>query len=323
MASLLSLPLEVLDRVYEYVASGYQPSLSSLALVNRYCYRVASKHRFRRVTIKAPLDESIKRWTDILQPASAFADVRRLSIVFPNEGGYDSRHSYYIDDLDDLTCIDEYYDQAIWELFRSICQDRDDNELGFLVNLVGQLSGLQDLIWACEIPFPPPLLDILHQNLPNCRLHNMAFKLPSLHYHAHHPQEVDRRDFTLATSPNLTSALVPISRYDHDGNVEYNEEAVIQISAGLAPNLREVHAVRRPIEACNTRYEAIKRGRPPWPGFFPNSPTKYESEQPKQARLQRWSLHPAKIHIFKLWENALDFSTLQVLHLWEDRKSVV
>ncbi|BCS26199.1 uncharacterized protein APUU_50910S [Aspergillus puulaauensis] len=235
----------------------------------------------------------------------------------PNEGGYNSKHSYYTNDLDDLTCIDEYFDPAIWNLFRSPHQYKDDNEWESLVNLVDQLSGLQDLVWACEVPFPPPLLDILHQKLPDCRLHNMAFKLPSLHYHAHYPQDVDNRDFTLATSPNLTSALVPISHYDHDGNVAYNEEAVIQMSAELALNLREVHVARRPIEACNTRYEAIKRGRPPWPGFFPNSPTKHGSGPLKQARLQRWSLNPAAIYTFKLWENKLDFSTLQVLHLWE------
>ncbi len=324
MASFLSLPLEVLDRVYEYVASGYQPSLSSLALVNKYCYRVASKHRFRRVTIRAPLDEGVKRWTDLLQFASAFADVRRLSIIFPNEGGYHSKHSYYTNDLDDLTCIAEYYDPAISNLFRTPRQYKDDNKWESLVNLVSQLSGLQDLIWACEIPFPPLLLDTLHQKLPDCRLHNMAFKLPSLHYHAHHPQDVDNRDFTLATSPNLTSALVPITHYDHDGNVAYNEEAVMQISAELALNLREVYVVRRPIEACLERYEAVKRGRPPWQGFFPNSPTKHGSGPPKQARLQRWSLHPASISSFKLWENKLDFSTLQVLHLWRvDAKTLL
>ncbi|OJJ08132.1 hypothetical protein ASPVEDRAFT_47338 [Aspergillus versicolor CBS 583.65] len=317
MASFLSLPLEVLDRVYEYVASGYQPSLSSLALVNKYCYRVASKHRFRRVTIKAPLDQGIKRWTDLLQSASAFADVRRLSIMFPNEGGYHSNHSYYTSDLDDLTCIDEYYDHAIWNLFRTSCQHKDDNEWESLVTLVSQLCGLQDLIWACEIPFPPPLLDFLHQKLPDCRLHNMAFRLPSLHYHSSHPQGIDSRDFTLATSPNLTSALVPMSRYDHDGNVGYDEEAVMQMSAKLALNLREVHAVERPIEACLEHDQAVERGRPPWQGFFPTSPTKHGSEPPQQARLQRWGLNPARIDLFRQWETKLDFSTLQVLHLWQ------
>ncbi|KAL5336140.1 hypothetical protein BJX70DRAFT_400951 [Aspergillus crustosus] len=109
MTSLLSLPLELLDRICEYVASSYRPGIPNLALVNRHCYTITIRHRFRCISINAVSDRvgkaqqrqtliaDVKRCTEILQSASAFTAVRQLSIAEYETCG--------LEDLDDLTII--------------------------------------------------------------------------------------------------------------------------------------------------------------------------------------------------------------------------
>ncbi|KAL4933964.1 uncharacterized protein BDV17DRAFT_278972 [Aspergillus undulatus] len=219
MSSLLSLPLEPLDRVSEYVASEY--NLYELTLVNRYCYFVASKHQLAHIRINVTdqisFKDDVQCWTDQLGTASAFAAVR----LFPS------------------------------------------------------------------------LLQILHQQLRHCGLHIRASILPSLHQHANRLHNIDEHDFTLATSPGLASVLLPVPQYDDEGNVEYNEEAVMRIAAGLAPNLTDVHIVHRGLRAGSEILAAVDLGRPPWRG-----PS------------------PSKMRCFRPWERYLVFSALRSLQLW-------
>jgi hypothetical protein len=83
------------------------------------------------------------------------------------------------------------------------------------------------VLWSCETQFPALLLEVLYHALPHCRLYIRGFNLPSLHYNADHPQDIDKHGLALATSPSLASVVVPVSQYDDSGCVEYNEEAVM------------------------------------------------------------------------------------------------
>ncbi|KAL4925283.1 uncharacterized protein BDV17DRAFT_300445 [Aspergillus undulatus] len=326
MPSFLSLPSEILDSVCEYAALGYRPTLSNLALVSKRCYTITSKYRFQCISItvdedRERLEEEIKIWTAILEAASAFTAVRHLSIIPASPeitGLYDSEEPDYTEPADDLTREDQYYNQAISFLFGHKPEYERDEDWECVARFLAQLSNLKDLLWAWDTLFPFSLLEVLHQKLPHCRLHDRAFELPSLHQHAGHPHDIDQRDYALATSPNLSSVLVPISGFDGDGRLEYNKEAVIQLARGLAPNLTRVHIVHRGFGASASDYETVHRGRPPWRGFFPNDPLKgSNTEVLGPVRLECWSLSPSIMPYFKPWGNCLDFSALRILHLWE------
>ncbi|KAL2827567.1 hypothetical protein BDW59DRAFT_144007 [Aspergillus cavernicola] len=220
------------------------------------------------------------------------------------------------DNEDELTRMDHYYNGSI-ELLFDFKPKHVPGGWDSLVRLVSQLSRLQDLLWACETQFPPCLLHILDHNLRRCKLHIRAFKMPSLHQDADHPSDVDERDFALATSPCLSSVLVPLSHYDTDGCVEYNEEAVLRMAAGMTPNLTHVHIVHRPIGSSPYFHNAVIRGRPPWRGFFINDHQEGKFEASQQVHLQCWSLSPAQFDYFETWEKHIAFSDLRTLHLWE------
>ncbi|KAL4913975.1 hypothetical protein BDW62DRAFT_220323 [Aspergillus aurantiobrunneus] len=313
MSSLLSLPSEILDSICEYAAAGYRPSLANLALVSKCWRTITSKHRFQCISItvdedRERLEEVVQTWTGILEAASAFTVVRHLSFIPASleiTGLYDSEEPDYTEPADDLTCQDQYYNQAISFLFGRKSEYERDEDWDCLARFLAQLSNLKDLVWAWGTLFPCSLLEVLHQKVPHCRLHNRAFQLPSLRQHADHPHDIDRRDYALATSPSLSSVL-------------YNQEAVMQLARGLAPNLARVHIVNRAFGASASDYEAVRRGRPPWRGFFPSNPLKSDSTDfLGPARLEWWSLSPSIMQYFRPWGECLDFSVLRILHLWE------
>ncbi|KAJ6111132.1 hypothetical protein N7486_003367 [Penicillium sp. IBT 16267x] len=210
------------------------------------------------------------------------------------------------------------------QLYKSASTSQRD-DWGSLPTLVKQFHGLRDLIWGCGTLFPPCLLDILHHSLPRCKLHNLAFKLPSLCCKTHEPQDIDEYEFSLATSPSLSSIIFPAYEYDDEnhafgfndyGKVEYHEEAVLQLASGLAPNLKSVYIVAGTPLATPGLYDELRRERPPWAGFFPSYPQKVITN-PIQGHLRELSLSPAALVHFEAWEAQGIFSDLRVLRLWE------
>ncbi|KAL4862847.1 hypothetical protein BDV12DRAFT_202666 [Aspergillus spectabilis] len=309
MATFLSLPLEALELIFEHVAIVYRPSLCALRLVNKQCCFIATRKQLGRISINiARLEEDANYWTNRLQKFSALGAVRHLSIVSStgNEQGVDAV------DQDELTRPVAPHILIPRQI------DIPSESWTPLAWLLQELPGLQHVLWSCETQFPASLLEVLYHALPHCRLHIRGFNLPSLHYNADHPQDIDKHDLALATSPSLASVVVPVSQYDDSGCVEYNEEAVMQIATGLAPNLVEVHIVDQPPGASPDYFRAVDRGRPPWPGFFPNTPSrqkKFDTES--LVSLHVFSLSPCSMSRLAPWENRLDFSTLRTLQLWD------
>jgi hypothetical protein len=96
----------------------------------------------------------------------------------------------------------------------------------------------------------------------------MSFKLPSLCYKTDNPQDIDLSEYELATSPWLSSILVPVTCYNFYKKADYNGDAVIELANGLAPNLTNVHLFfESPGLSC---LNSIPLSRPPQRGFFPN-----------------------------------------------------
>ena len=63
-----------------------------------------------------------------------------------------------------------------------------------------------------------------------CHLHIHSFRLSSLIQHRDRPQPIDPDDYALATSPSLSSIVVSVRNHEDDGNVNYNEEAVMRMA---------------------------------------------------------------------------------------------
>ncbi|KAI9373586.1 hypothetical protein BJX61DRAFT_541548 [Aspergillus egyptiacus] len=185
----MSLPSECLDSICEYVTLTNKPTLMSLAFVSRRWYSIASKYRFHTVSISVDedqgnLDEEVRTWTAILGAVSAFTLVRCLSILPATPeitSLYDSEEPDYKEPADALAREDQYYNQAISFLFGQKPEYPRAEDREGVGCLLGKLSNLQDLLWTWQTIFPFSLLEVLHQQLPGCRLHNRAFDLPSVH----------------------------------------------------------------------------------------------------------------------------------------------
>ncbi|KAL4925091.1 uncharacterized protein BDV17DRAFT_189987 [Aspergillus undulatus] len=103
--------------------------------------------------------------------------------------------------------------------------------------------------------------------------------------------------------------------------LEYNEEAVLEIAAGLTPSLTDVHIVYTPTMVPGTdTFCVLQKGRPPWQGFYPryyNSGGGIEYQAMKRIHLKCWSLSASGADYFQRWEERIVFCGLRTLHLWE------
>ncbi|KAJ5307037.1 hypothetical protein N7508_006052 [Penicillium antarcticum] len=280
--NLLSLPPETIGQICDYIAADDLPSVYELALASKQSYAIAGRHRFPQVYLsiasREKLARDVKRWSRILQRMSTFTSVRHLVVrgkMPPTEDDRgqtrtleeDTNHGCH---EDELTCLSNYYAESINGVFNHVPEPQHDS-WGPLRTLVSQLSGLCDITWSCETLFPPCLLEILHQSMPKCRLHIMAFRLLSLCYKADNPQNIDAYEYELATSPSISSILVPLNHQNDGGNLDYNGEAAIELANGLAPNLTNLHLVFEPSSAH--WLDQTPPDRPPWRGFFLNRPS--------------------------------------------------
>ncbi|KAJ4412493.1 hypothetical protein N0V82_008762 [Gnomoniopsis sp. IMI 355080] len=132
-----------------------------------------------------------------------------------------------------------------------------------VVNLIKRLPGLTTLVYDCRNQFPPSLLDAVHEH-PFCKLKHLTFRLRSLLRDVPDPYEM-----ALATSPALYSVRVRCAWRDSNGDDDFNHEAMLELVAGLTPNLKEVVVHYASPYMRNVHY---RRPRGTWrglPGFVP------------------------------------------------------
>jgi hypothetical protein len=130
------------------------------------------------------------------------------------------------------------------------------------VSLLETTNGLRDIIYNCQSQLPPRLLRAFHEKHPLCRLHHLTFRFRTLLWEVPYPYEME-----LTTSPSLYRVRVIRTDQDSDGDFDYNMDAVMELAAGLNPNLKEV-SIREITSVFASSRRSVRR--PLWqrlPGF--------------------------------------------------------
>lgn len=282
---LASLPLEILQQIFEYVETRHRPSLFSLSLTSKAFYKASAFLLFRRLTVTVNHPDRLQHDVDTLLSALSRTDsarhVHRLGIKGalrrkPRKRERDSEAAYphwrrtnwlaeqgLVDILPDEepNCYHNsyvVYDEGVPEK-----SSDGDRVWAPLVTLLQETLRLQDLVYDGETQFPPCLLETLHERLPRCRLHHRTFRLRTLLWGVPFPDEMQ-----LATSPCLHSVKLVCARRDSDGDDDFNLEALMEL-AGLAPSLKDVTVLH--LEPFDTRRFDFRR-RGDWqglPGYAP------------------------------------------------------
>ncbi|KAM3075668.1 hypothetical protein ACMFMG_007800 [Clarireedia jacksonii] len=265
-----SLPPEILQQIAGYLNDSHRPSLFAFGLVSKRCHDATIPSTFYHIRLEVSNCEALKRDVDALVTSIArtksMRHVHCLSIkghlqlpVKPKIEGYKSGtissciwfKETGVDEIlsdEEVVCYSDphvVYDEPV--IVKSSEED---------------LAWLPVLIYDCQNQFPPTLLDALHDYHPQCKLYHLTFRFRTLLWGAPYSYEI-----ALATSPCLYSVKVRCGLRDSEGDDDFNQEAIMELAAGLAPNLKEVVIVSIYPES-SWRYD--RRPRESWrglPGF--------------------------------------------------------
>lgn len=344
---LETLPLLALGSICEYLAhcDSKRCSLFAFSSTSKCCCFAATKQRFERIRFsvrgRKKLRQDLKRWDEILRIDGRAKYVRRVKVVgyMPllqaNEAGeerevaaafqpvtFEDEDEDESDSDEDDFCkpskglIEEFYGASPLLTHE---EKQEQNEAWLpLAQFLDQLPALKDLIYACTDQIPICILSSLHQHHPNSRFHVHTFSLRSLYQPKDRPHDIDPDEFVLATSPCLHSIMVSYSGYDTNGQVEYNEEAVLQMVVAAAPRLNSVRMWHSLPGASLALQNAVRTPRPPWQGFFVVKPGESPELTRSKGRLQSLVLDGASsTNSVQLtaWRNHTDFSQLYSLEL--------
>lgn len=125
-------------------------------------------------------------------------------------------------------------------------------------------------------------------------------------------------EYMLTSSPNLSSICAASTHayYDPDGRIDYNEDAILQIYSGLAPNLRSVSMWYQIPANSYTWQEALQSRRPAWRGFFRSTgSTETQSRSGQLMELSFEGLSAPTLPQLDMWVCHTDFSELRSLDL--------
>lgn len=316
------LPPEILQNIVQYLDEVYPPSVQAFACVNTALYSAATPLLFRtiRIPVSHRLDFSqeilkcVEKYNRHLQHAASFRHVRRLVIdddytrcsISATERGRGSHRTFdgYLDQIERSKLMADRLPPG------SVNETNDAWKP--LADLIKQLSSLTDLLYSCASQFPPCLLETLHASLPQCRLHLNTFKLRSFS-----APQIDPYELMLLTSPCLYSIR---AAYDEMGGFgsfdvpDHHEEAIMCLAAGLAPNIKEVHAYRFSTAVHIPDYDINWL---PWEGFGKFVRGKMELYDSSIGSLQylRLSDYFISKQTMEEWEAHTDFSLLHTLKL--------
>ncbi|KAM0667342.1 hypothetical protein ACQRIT_003641 [Beauveria bassiana] len=228
---LEQLPQHLLLSICEYLAEcepTTKRSLCAFALASQTCRNATDPRRFRRMNIfiRGPqkLQRDMQRWRQTIQTG------RRTR--FPGMvNRVDDEHPELLSGMDYRLC---FYPA----LSSPSAQWPDEQPWQALVELCKELPLLEDVVFASSDQFPRALLSELHQNHPHSRLHMRNFGLRSLiHSELEERPAIHEDGIALATSPCLYSVVAVTSQYRWEQVVDYNKEAIMEMTAGLTPRL--------------------------------------------------------------------------------------
>jgi hypothetical protein len=279
--NLYGLPPETLQQIAGYLNDSHRPSLFAFGLVSRTCHNATIPSIFYHLRLEIGNREALQRDVDAVTKSLARNEsarhVRCLSIkghlklpVKPKVEGYKSctldRYSGFKKTGNNEILSDEepcasaphvVYDEPV-------IAKSSEEDLAWLsvVGLIKTLPHLAKLVYDCRNQFPPSLLDTLHDYHPLCKLYHLTFRFRTLLWGIPYPYEM-----ALATSPCLYSVKVICGERDSEGDDDFNQEAMMELAAGLAPNLKEIVIVFL-VPENSLRY--YRRPRESWrglPGF--------------------------------------------------------
>lgn len=278
---LHGLPLETLQQIAGHLNSSHRPSLYAFGLASAICYRATIPLIFHYIHLTISSREALQRNIDALvktlSRTESACHVRCLSVKgsFRLSGesrieGYKSgsrdRYSWFeATGVDEILGDEEPYKNSPHVVYdEPVIAKSSEEDLAWasVVGLIKTLPRLTKLVYDCRNQFPPSLLDALHDHHPQCKLYHLTFRFRTLLWGTPYPYEM-----ALATSPCLYSVKVECSRRDSEGDDDFNQEAMMELVAGLAPNLKEVVVVNLTPE---NSWRYYRRLREPWrglPGF--------------------------------------------------------
>jgi hypothetical protein len=289
---LYSLPVESLQQIAGYLDKSHRPSLYAFGMASKTCrgaiiplilyqiyFLISSPEVLRRdvealIKILSRTESSryvrcltIKGSLSLL-PGERIVEGRVVGRVEGNKSGSLDRHSFFEKTgINEILSDEEPYTTAPHVVYdEPVIQKSSDEDLAWspLVGLITTLPCLSKLVYDCQNQFPPSLLEALHNhtNYPQCKLYHLTFRFRTLLWGTPYPYEM-----ALATSPCLYSIKVACGKRDSDGDDDFNQEALMELVAGLAPNLKEVVVVNLTPE---NSWRYYLRPRESWrglPGF--------------------------------------------------------
>lgn len=247
------LPLAVLQLIFERVARHdvKNHSVLAIAMTSKRCCAAIDRERFKRVEVvflnRSQLEESIKRWVEILDRDDRYRHVRHLSIIEKNEPW-------------------TFGDAATYKSSFSTSSPEDVQRVfSALAQLTSKCMGLKDLNWESDVFVPAILLSQLQSHT---RLHVHSFRLKRVFQHRDKLPRINHEDYALATNPNLHSIRAFESRFNDEDMAIYSWDAFHLWIPGVAPNLRCVEMCRE-LHGNTTELVQAPQSRPPtWRGPF-------------------------------------------------------
>ncbi|KFY45421.1 hypothetical protein V495_02988 [Pseudogymnoascus sp. VKM F-4514 (FW-929)] len=289
------------------------------------------------------LQDALRRWSQVLSIGGRFRCVRRLKIlgggkIQEGEGVLQESPGATVNEQDEGEGeeeeeqddnIKDYFEMhdfckpsksgiEFWEDDMPLLHHEDYTETWQpLADFIGQLAGLQDLVWAYADPLPPCILSVV--DAMSCRLHMHNFCLNSLIQHRDYRHDIDPDEFALATSTSLYSIVVPYHDLDSDGDLDYNREAVLRMVAGAAPRLAHVWMHLCLPENSIAFMEAMRSPKPAWSGFFPGTAV---ADEHGRGSLQSLFFDSGVSHTeLSSWSCHTDFAKLRRITIHWDYES--
>ena len=354
MSSPLELfPLLILEHISECLddQSATRQSLRAFSLTSRSCYAATESQRFSQIEIKIRdpqyLESTVRRCNDILVGGKQ-RHVRRLKFsefmttededIAVKTGRHRQKENLYEEKSDEWNArhyfqMHDFCRPSHEDTWYGACSIRKPHSESWdlLAHFIGAFSGLRDIVWAAGWYIPPSVLSVSAER--RIRLHVHHFYLPSLVQERDPPEPVSSHDYALCTLPSLYSITVRASPLVPGGRVNYTQEAVMQMVAGLAPNLAHVCIVPKvgSGELDSGLDQSILLGRPNWKGFFPgqlNSMQRSKSVTARSSSSSRGKLQTLVFPGYVLdgidhWARHTDFSCLRSLSMpWNHRDGI-
>ncbi|KAF1960004.1 hypothetical protein CC80DRAFT_582259 [Byssothecium circinans] len=276
------------------------------------------------------LKTSISRWHEILQPGERSRHIRRIKATgcMRGEDGPVRMPSYLLNpsneiDWDEDSDGDSDEDEDVFTAPTSLEGFRGSSPIITpesnasrntawvpLARFLRTCAGLRCFVWASTDQVPLCILDVLHN-----QLHVNTFSLRSLYQRYDNLHNIDADEYALVTSPSLTSICVASVPIDEEGRLDYNEEAIEEMVAGLAPKLRS-STIWYPRECGSVGLlQAIPADRPEWQGFFRNRKSRKRDSRSQLVKLA----FKGEAYLFhqrlEWWDSHIDYSILSSLHL--------